>query len=76
LLRMVVWSGLNVLGVVGVAELMKSRSGSSVSVELCPFDGLPCEFVSSCDDVIYVAFGQPHMVVCSRAVVRVRRSGA
>lgn len=71
---MVVGFGLSVLSVVAVA--MKNRSGSSVSVELCPFDGLPCEFVGSCDDVIYVALGDFGKVVCSRAVMKVKRNGA
>ena len=37
---------------------MKSNSDSSASVELCPFDGLPCKYVSSCDDVIHFALGE------------------
>jgi hypothetical protein len=71
---MVVLFGLNVLS--GVAVAMKSDSGSSVSVDVCPFDGLPCAYVSSCDDVIYVALGEFDEVVCSRAVVKAKRSGA
>jgi len=51
-------------------------SGSSVSVELCPLDGLPCKFVSCCDDIIYVALGELHKVVCPRVVFKAGQSGA
>lgn len=44
-------------------------------VKLCPFDGLPCEFVDSCDDVLSLLSGL--RVVegssCSRAVFKVRK---
>jgi len=40
------------------------------SVSLCPFDGLPCEFVESCDDVIALLFGLVLPFNCSRAVVK------
>jgi hypothetical protein len=43
------------------------------SVELCPFDGMPCEIVSSCDEVMFVRFGffgfKPEWHCC-RAVVK------
>ena len=44
-------------------------------VDVCPFDGLPCGYVSSCDDVLswrfgfYIGEGKP----CSRAVFKVRK---
>ena len=44
-------------------------------VGVCPFDGLPCEYVDSCDDVLswrigfVIGEGSP----CSRAVFKVRK---
>jgi hypothetical protein len=38
--------------------------------ELCPFDGIPCEIVSSCDEVLFVRFGFKPEWHCSRAVVK------
>lgn len=43
------------------------------SVDCCPFDGLPCEHVSSCDDVMALTFGLVLPFKCSRAVVKVRK---
>jgi len=46
---------------------------SKRGVEVCPFDGLPCKYVNSCDDVLTLRFGfvigesEP----CSRAVYKV-----
>jgi len=42
-------------------------------VDLCPFDKLPCEFVSSCDEVLALNFGLPLPLQCSRAVIRSRK---
>jgi len=39
-------------------------------VDVCPFDGLPCEFVSSCDDVIDFAFDEVPKYRCSRVVLK------
>jgi len=39
-------------------------------VDVCPFDGLPCEFVGSCDDVIDFVFGEVPKYRCSRAVLK------
>lgn len=38
------------------------------SVECCPFDGLPCEYVGSCDEVMALNFGFVLPCRCSRAV--------
>ena len=43
------------------------------SVDCCPFDGLPCEYVSSCDDVMALTFGLVLPCKCSRAVVKARK---
>lgn len=40
------------------------------SVDLCPFDGLPCDYVSSCDDVMELVHGLVLSFKCSRAVVK------
>ena len=41
------------------------------SVDLCPFDDLPCEYVSSCDDVLILRFGVVlGESTCSRAVFK------
>jgi len=40
------------------------------SVSLCPFDGLPCDHVSSCDDVMELIYGLVLSFNCSRAVVK------
>jgi hypothetical protein len=45
------------------------------SVDLCPFDGLPCERVKGCDDALSLRIGL-YLVEgdsCSRAVYRVRK---
>jgi hypothetical protein len=34
---------------------------------VCPFDGLPCEAVSSCDEILYVLYGLRQEWHCSRA---------
>ena len=49
---------------------MKRKSVRSVDV--CPFDGLPCEHVSSCDDVLTLRFGVVlgEGASCSRAVFK------
>lgn len=56
--------------IVGVAVAM---SKSVRSVDLCPFDGLPCEFVKGCDDALslYVGFDVREGDSCSRAVYKV-----
>jgi len=44
-------------------------------VEVCPFDGNPCEYVAFCDDALSLAVGR-NMVEdesCSRAVVKLRK---
>jgi len=41
------------------------------SVDLCPFDGLPCEYVNSCDDAMELAWGLVLSFNCTRAVVKV-----
>ena len=33
----------------------------------CPFDGIPCSHVESCDDVVAVLFGEVPSFSCSRA---------
>lgn len=38
-------------------------------VECCPFDGLPCEHVDSCDDALALNLGLVLPCSCSRAVV-------
>jgi len=43
------------------------------SVSLCPFDGLPCEHVDYCDDVVALVFGLVLPCECSRAVVKAGR---
>ena len=54
----------------GEAVAMKVKSVRSVDV--CPFDGLPCEHVSSCDDVLTLRFGVVlgEGASCSRAVFK------
>lgn len=52
------------------------RGGSSdvagrVSTTVCPFDGLPCEIVLSCDEILFVLHGFPPEWACSRAVLKV-----
>lgn len=47
---------------------MKSKLARSVSV--CPFDGLPCEYVDSCDDVMFLCLGFVPDFVCSRCVLK------
>jgi hypothetical protein len=42
-----------------------------VSTKMCPFDGLPCEIVSSCDEILFVLHGFPPEWYCSRAVLKV-----
>ncbi len=37
-----------------IEDLIASENETKV----CPFDGLPCEYVSSCDDVLSVQFGR------------------
>ena len=53
-----------------VEDLIK-RQNKDLSI--CPFDGLPCEYVSSCDDVMALTFGLVLPFKCSRAVVKVRK---
>jgi hypothetical protein len=38
--------------------------------DVCPFDGLPCDYVDSCDDVLELLFGvdTEDGSHCSRAV--------
>jgi hypothetical protein len=61
---------------VGYGSVISSNCGKhrdQHSVELCPFDGIPCEIVSSCDEVMFVRFarfGFKPEWHCSRAVVR------
>ena len=45
------------------------------SVDLCPFDGLPCERVKDCDDALSLRIGVYLVegVSCSRAVYKVRK---
>jgi len=43
------------------------------TIDLCPFDGLPCPHVDSCDAVLTLAFGVGSDFACSRAVVKVRK---
>ena len=40
------------------------------SVDLCPFDDLPCKYVGSCDDVMEFAYGLVPSFKCSRVVVK------
>lgn len=48
-----------------------------VKVQVCPFDGLPCEFVDSCDDVMVLLLEREGIKGvdtengehCSRAVI-------
>ena len=42
--------------------------GSVTFIGLCPFDGLPCEFVESCDDVVELRLGLVPSFNCSRVV--------
>jgi len=46
---------------------------SPKSVDVCPFNGLPCDFVSSCDDVMERNFGLPPSYKCQRVVWKVAR---
>jgi len=46
---------------------------SSMSDDVCPFDGLPCSYVHSCDEVLALSFGLPLPLRCSRAVVKAGR---
>jgi len=50
---------------------MKRKSVRSVS--LCPFDGLPCDHVESCDDALSlrVGFDVVEGDSCTRAVYKV-----
>ena len=50
---------------------MKSKSVRSEDV--CPFDGLPCKFVHSCDDALSlrIGFDVVEGASCSRAVFKV-----
>jgi hypothetical protein len=49
-------------------------------VDICPFDGLPCEYVESCDDVMILrwereglkGFDTENGEHCSRAVVQLK----
>lgn len=41
------------------------------STTVCPFDGLPCEIVSSCDEILLVLYGVEPEWYCSRAVLKV-----
>ena len=45
------------------------------SVDVCPFDGLPCKYVSSCDDVLSLVFGFDVVegASCTRAVYKVSK---
>jgi hypothetical protein len=60
-------------------KVVAKEEGSSgfvdvkIESELCPFDGLPCEFVGSCDDVLSLRFGVGcvERSSCSRAVGKV-----
>ena len=54
-----------------VAVAMKRKSVRSV--DLCPFDGLPCEFVHSCDDALSLFTGVDIVEggSCPRAVYKV-----
>ena len=47
-------------------------SEAMCSVSLCDFDGLPCEYVNSCDDVLAWRFGVVigEVPSCSRAVFK------
>ena len=58
---------------VGVAIAMKNKAVGSV--DLCPFDGLPCEFVRGCDDALslYCGFDVVEGDSCPRAVYKVRK---
>jgi hypothetical protein len=55
---------------------MKKNNPASARVEVCPFDGLPCEFVDSCDDVMilywesqgWTGFDTENGEHCSRAI--------
>ena len=42
---------------------------------LCPFDNLPCDYVSSCDDVLSLTLGFDAVEggSCPRAIGRVRK---
>ena len=60
----------------GVAVAMKrkvAKSNSVRPVNVCPLDGLPCEYVSSCDEVLAWRFGVVlgEAPSCSRAVFKV-----
>ena len=53
-----------------VVVTMKSKSVRSV--DLCPFDGLPCKYVGSCDEVLRLYWGVGDVEwSCSRAVYKV-----
>ena len=41
-------------------------------VDCCPFDGLPCEYVDSCDAILGLDLDGDEFY-CSRAVRRVRK---
>jgi len=44
-----------------------------VLVKFCPFDGLPCEYVDSCDDALALKFSLLLPLQCSRAVVSLKK---
>ena len=41
------------------------------TVSVCPFDGLPCDIVSSCDEILFALYRVEPEWHCTRAVVRV-----
>lgn len=40
---------------------------------ICPFDKMPCKYVSSCDEILALDFGLVPPLDCPRAVVKLRR---
>lgn len=44
-----------------------------VLVKFCPFDGLPCKYVDSCDDALALKLNLLLPLQCSRAVVPLKK---
>jgi len=55
-------------------EDIKALIASQNKVKVCPFDGLPCKYVDSCDDVLSLQLGVDVVEEesCSRARFRRR----
>jgi hypothetical protein len=63
------------LKVVAKKEGLSGFVDFKIESNLCPFDGLSCAMVGSCDDVLSLAIGSDCVegCSCSRAVVKAHR---